>query len=634
MPKSFLKEILLVLAILLTIDCLAHESDVIYDDSQVLEFHITFTEEAWYDTLWQNYLDGFDTGEQEYTSATFTFNGEDYENVGVRIKGYTSTMHPNRKKPFKIKFNEFSENQEFYGVDKINLNNAFADPTFLREKILYDSFNNFIPSSRSNFVKLFVNDEYIGLYLNVEQINMRFIEKNFGTNEDGNLFKGDPYGDLVWNGPFQENYYENYELKTNENSNDWSDLLDFIYILNNLENYQNLLEDSFHIQNYLFFQTINNFFANLDSYFGNARNYYLYHRDESDKFIHIPWDFNFAFGTLRLDLAEPEDLYNLDMFWEYYLPRPLYEKTIGSNGIEEYKNIYLTTYMELLETILNEEYLFEKIDNYANLIRPAVYEDSLKMFTNEEFEINLETEVSNVLFNMLGLKTFIQNRLNSVESQLQNYEVENYISGVYINEIMADNQSTIADENGEYSDWIEIYNANEFSINLAGLFLSDDVRYPDKWQFPNVTIESHDFLIIWASGDDDDGNLHANFSLSQNGEFVGIFNKNGVTAIDSLHYPQLGIDVSYGRNPDGSMTLQQLEISTPNASNNNILLGDVDGNGEVQAFDASLTIQYSIGLINLAEWQKTAGDVDGNSMVQAFDASLILQYVIGLINEF
>ena len=74
MSKSIFRKILLALGILFIVNCLAHESDVIYDDSQVLEFHITFVEEAWYDTLWQNYLDGFETDEQEYTSATFTFN--------------------------------------------------------------------------------------------------------------------------------------------------------------------------------------------------------------------------------------------------------------------------------------------------------------------------------------------------------------------------------------------------------------------------------------------------------------------------------------------------------------------------------------------------------------------------------
>ena len=379
---------------------------------------------------------------------------------------------------------------------------------------------------------------------------------------------------------------------------------------------------------------INNYYVNLDSYFGNSRNYYLYHRTDTNKFTHIPWDFNYAFGVLKLNILDPDDILHLDMFWEYSYSRPFYTKTIATQGVDEYKDIYKMIYKYLAENELNETFLSPHIDELADLIRDAVYADNNKMFTNEEFETNLETEISNGMFNMLGLKTFIQNRLSSVESQLQNYAVENYVSGIYLNEIMADNQFTIADENGEYSDWIEIYNANEFSVNLAGLFLSDDTRYPDKWQFPNVTIESHDFLIIWASGDDDDGNLHSNFSLSQNGEFVGLFNKNGVVAIDSLHYPQLGADVSYGRNPDGSTTLQQLEISTPNASNNNILLGDVDGNGEIQAFDASLTIQYSIGLINLAEWQKTAGDVDDNGMMQAFDASLILQYVIGFIDEF
>ena len=623
--------------LIIFVSVFADESDVIYDDSQILEFYITFEDDEWYDMLYGNYLLGSeDENDWIYSQATFTFNGVDYDSVGVRFKGYKSMGYPTQKKPFKIKFDAFVEDQEFYSLDKLNLNNNYCDPSFLREKLVYDVMNEYIPSSRANFAKVYVNGIYWGLYTNVEQVNMKFVDRHYGGGEDGNLFKGDPHGDLVWYGPNQADYYDLYEIKTNEELNNWSDLLNLIDIVNNTpaNEFAEDLKGFFHIHNYLFYQVINNYYVNLDSYFGNSRNYYLYHRTDTNKFTHIPWDFNYAFGVLKLNILDPDDILHLDMFWEYSYSRPFYTKTIATQGVDEYKDIYKMIYKYLAENELNETFLSPHIDELADLIRDAVYADNNKMFTNEEFETNLENDINfgnNVIF---GLKHFIQERDQFIESQLQNYIIQDYQTGIYINEVMAMNTSTITDEFGEYADWIEIYNSNDVAVNLEGLFLSDNSQTSDKWQFPDVTIPANDYLIIWADNDALSGILHANFGLKQEGEFIGIYNKDAVVPIDCFEYPALLPDVSYGRNPDGSANLQIMSVATPSASNDFVLLGDVDRNGMLQAYDASLTLRYSIGLIELDEFQITNADVDENGYVQSMDASLILQYVLGIIDEF
>ncbi|MBL7108066.1 MAG: hypothetical protein ISS38_02035, partial [Candidatus Cloacimonetes bacterium] len=91
---------------------------------------------------------------------------------------------------------------------------------------------------------------------------------------------------------------------------------------------------------------------------------------------------------------------------------------------------------------------------------------------------------------------------------------------------------------------------------------------------------------------------------------------------------------------DGQLTYETVsigEIEIPPVCGvilRNFIFGDVDGNGEIQAFDAALALQYSAELIEFEEWQILAGDVDGNGIVQAYDAALILQYSAGLIDEF
>jgi hypothetical protein len=140
---------------------------------------------------------------------------------------------------------------------------------------------------------------------------------------------------------------------------------------------------------------------------------------------------------------------------------------------------------------------------------------------------------------------------------------------LYVNEIMTRNRGTIADESGQYDDWIELYNATDKPIRLDGLFLSDDLADPTKWRLPAVTIAADGFILIWADRDENAGKLHANFSLSANPESVGLFASSdaGVKLIDSLEFPLMDVDVSYGRIPDGGRTLEMLNKPTPGLPN-------------------------------------------------------------------
>ena len=140
--------------------------------------------------------------------------------------------------------------------------------------------------------------------------------------------------------------------------------------------------------------------------------------------------------------------------------------------------------------------------------------------------------------------------------------------GLFINELMADNQITIADFDGTYPDWIELYNASNETIDLGGMYLTDDLADSTAWRFPNDTlIESGGYLLIWADGSSDNSSLHTSFGLNANGEAVGLFASDGVKLIDSVTFvKQLG-DVSYGRMPDGSENWDYLLKATPGWGN-------------------------------------------------------------------
>ncbi len=127
-------------------------------------------------------------------------------------------------------------------------------------------------------------------------------------------------------------------------------------------------------------------------------------------------------------------------------------------------------------------------------------------------------------------------------------------SGLTINEFMADNETTIPDPQGDYDDWIEIYNDTDQTQNLLGYYLTDDLSNPDKWAFPDTTVDAGSFLLVWADEDGGDPGLHANFKLNKEGEEIGLYRDNSghIELMDFIVFEAQPEDTSYGRYPDGS----------------------------------------------------------------------------------
>ena len=163
-------------------------------------------------------------------------------------------------------------------------------------------------------------------------------------------------------------------------------------------------------------------------------------------------------------------------------------------------------------------------------------------------------------------------------------------SSLCINEFMASNSSTVADPQGKYEDWIEIYNKGDKSVSLTGMYLSDDPAEPTKWQFPDITIEPGAFLMIWADEDIEDDGIHADFKLSASGEAIGLFNADQ-SVIDTVTFEAQSENISFGRYPDGSDNWQSFTSPSPGKSNTDALSGDTDGNGTLDMTDAILTLK-------------------------------------------
>ncbi|MGB2861904.1 MAG: lamin tail domain-containing protein [Sedimentisphaerales bacterium] len=149
-----------------------------------------------------------------------------------------------------------------------------------------------------------------------------------------------------------------------------------------------------------------------------------------------------------------------------------------------------------------------------------------------------------------------------------------------INEVMASNNTWIQDPQGEYDDWIEIYNYGVNAVNIGGMYLTDNPSSPTKWQVPGnnpsaTTIAAGGYLVIWADNDTADTGLHASFKLDADGEQISLFDRDGITLIDNITFPSQTTDISYGRYPDGSDDLRFFGISSPQAPNSDMYLNKV-----------------------------------------------------------
>lgn len=140
-----------------------------------------------------------------------------------------------------------------------------------------------------------------------------------------------------------------------------------------------------------------------------------------------------------------------------------------------------------------------------------------------------------------------------------------------LNEILVHNDSNYVDDFGKHSAWIEIFNSAHNSVNIGGLYLTDDIKNPTKYLIPKgqptTLIPPRSYIVLWADNEPDRGILHVNFTLKES-KTICLFESNGRTLLDSvtIKSPQT-TDVTYGRLVDGGAQWGYLEKSTPNANN-------------------------------------------------------------------
>jgi uncharacterized protein (TIGR03437 family) len=392
---------------------------------QVHEIRLKFQQPDYWEQLTRNYL-GTEI-EAAYLEASIEWGPYKFSSVGVRFKGNSSYRVSSNKKPFRIKLNEFVKGQKIEGIGAFNLSNGFMDASMVREPLYYEmSAGLGLKTPRTNYAALYINDQYWGLYVLGEVVNSDFLKNHFGSKEDtGNLYKGNIGAVFNYLGEDKTVYKSVWEKQTNEEADDWADLIELCRIVGQTPaaELKAKLEPIMDIDSFLTAIALDNATVNLDSYVGMGQNFNVYRRPSDNKWVWIVWDPSLAFGafsgggvggnTAQLATEYSQTAGGIGGGQGVNTTgRPLATKLWA---IPEYKERYRQIYKAMLDGVFHSERLIGRANAMRSMIRPHLEADPNKLNTMAQFDAAMTTAVGVAP----GVKTLIESRLTWLKTQFE-----------------------------------------------------------------------------------------------------------------------------------------------------------------------------------------------------------------------
>ncbi len=382
----------------------------LYDPQVVRTLFLEFE-----NTDWEAELEAFH-GTDVDVPATMTVDGQRLENVGVRFRGMSSYMMlpTGSKRSLNLSLDLADEDQRLYGSKTLNLLNAHEDPSFLHTVLFSRIAREYIQAPKANLVRVVINGESWGVYVNAQQFDKLFVAENFG-DASGSRWKvpGSPRGagGLEYLGEDIDDYRDRFEIKSDDNEKAWRALIDLCRTLNEtpVEELEHALEPMLDIEGALWFLALDIALINSDGYWVRASDYSLY-RDRAGKFHVIPHDMNEVMqppmgpgmgGGRRgvgggprssFGVGPPGGFgggsgsggYALDALVGLDDPaKPLRSKLLAVPAL---RARYLEHVREIAETWLDWDRLGPMATEYAALIEDHVKADTRKLSSFEEFQ--------------------------------------------------------------------------------------------------------------------------------------------------------------------------------------------------------------------------------------------------------
>jgi spore coat protein H len=346
-----------------SVDGGADPSEGLFAPEHVLEVEIELGAGDWealraetrgiFDVLGQTCLAEPAPSPFSYFSGTVRIDGDELAQVGVRKKGFFGSLSTT-KPSLKLNFDEYVVDQEYAGLDKLTLNNAVSDASYIKQCLGYQLFAAAgIPAPRCNFAHVTVDGEDLGVYVHVESIDKHFLRRHF-ADDDGNLYEG-ALSD------FRPGWVETFDKKTNEEDPDRDDLDALVTALDVPDGeLLEALDPLIDVDRFLTFWAMEVLLMHADGYARNTNNFLVYDDPATGRFEFIPWGID---SILFPDQALPwEQVKPPDAAWaEGALAWRLYRH-------DAVRPQYLARLAELLDDVWDEAAIDGEIDRMKALL--------------------------------------------------------------------------------------------------------------------------------------------------------------------------------------------------------------------------------------------------------------------------
>jgi hypothetical protein len=355
---------------------------------------------------WEQELADFNNTDVE-VPANLVVDGRTYKDVGVHFRGASSFMmvSDGYKRSLNLSVDFVHGKQDLAGYRTLNLLNAATDPTFLRAVLYQEIARSYLPVPRMNYVRVVINGESWGVYVNAQQFNKDFLRDWFGA--DGGVrwkVPGSPRGNggLEYLGESPAAYQQLYEIKTKDNPKAWADLANLTRVLNQTapDQLEAALQPILDIDGVLKFLALEVALVNTDGYWTRASDYSIY-QDPKGKFHIIPHDMNEGLGVGnggggRRGFGGGSGP-SLDPLVAVDDPsKPLRSRLLAVPALRER---YLSYVRDIAERWLDWKTLEPLVTKYQALIAADVKADNRKLFSTEAFTSDVA-----------GLKSFADRR--------------------------------------------------------------------------------------------------------------------------------------------------------------------------------------------------------------------------------
>ena len=350
--------------------------------------------------------------------ASFRWRHVILENVAIRFKGNSSSgPQQQHKRSFLIKFNEFDSKQRFLGLRRASFDNGVQFGSLFSEPIITEILRDQgIQTQRCNYARLFLNDEYQGVYVNVERIDESFIEQHL-PDAQGMLFKvdeGGPGANLQFVGDDPATYERAFQPETKSAKKGKQQLVEFLKWINQSKpgDFAANLDARLEADDFLRVTAVMLFSGAFDQLTGwNPHNYYLYRDGPRDRWRYLPWDLDVGFCEVAFGQIKVLDDWNAAWPAAGQMPNPLMDRIVADPAL-------LRRYRDLASVILEKHFEPERLCAVLDA-KYALIKQDLK---TDPFPHSRVTNREDRSYNdvIASMKKFVRNRYATAQQQLEN----------------------------------------------------------------------------------------------------------------------------------------------------------------------------------------------------------------------